>query len=333
MFVTNIIVHCFAYNRKDFKMRNKKVKVALIVAGIIGFIFSLTLLFGDSKITGGIGLVIYALIIAAGFSKNLGEKVQHNAPEKRPVVKKEKSAIVADPKVITKREKLKKEKVKKEKQKREKVKAAKTKSTISYIKHDSYNGKHLSYEYIADFTPVNLEAVHSLIEDTSLQTNHQFKWELGDGKVKLLYGGEYAGDLYFKFDMFSDYARRGDPVVVYLKKVDDMAGEYEVEIAFFRDKEKQYQYREQTVVALTAYKKEDRQDIISTMEPGDEIEVEYDSEKDKYVAVYGDIIGTFPAKIGERLEEQDPTFVIFDSADETEDGDEIIYKPYVKIYW
>lgn len=63
------------------------------------------------------------------------------------------------------------------------------------------------------------------------------------------------------------------------------------------------------------------------------IEVEYGREKDKYVAVYGDVIGTFPEKIGERLEEQEPTFVIFDSADETEEGDEIIYKPYVKIYW
>ena len=69
-------------------MRNKKVRVALIVAGIIGFIFSLTLLFGDSKITGVIGLVVYAILIFAGLSKNLGEKVQHNAPEKRPVAKK-----------------------------------------------------------------------------------------------------------------------------------------------------------------------------------------------------------------------------------------------------
>ena len=89
MFFPNIIVHSFAYNRKDFKMRNKKVRVALIVAGIIGFIFSLTLLFGDSKITGVIGLVVYAILIFAGLSKNLGEKVQHNAPEKRPVAKKE----------------------------------------------------------------------------------------------------------------------------------------------------------------------------------------------------------------------------------------------------
>ena len=148
-----------------------------------------------------------------------------------------------------------------------------------------------------------------------------------------MYGGVHAGDLYFKHDMFSDYAKRGDPVVIYLNEADDATGDYKVEIAFFRDKKKQYKYREQTVVALTAYKKEDRQDIISAMEPGDEIEVEYDSEKDKYVAVYGDVIGTFPEKIGERLEEQEPTFVIFDSADETEEGDEIIYKPYVKIYW
>lgn len=316
MFVTNIIVHCFAYNRKDFKMRNKKVRVALIIVGIIGFIFSLTLLFGDSKITGCIGLVIYALIIIAGFSKNPCEKVQHNAPEKRPVAKKEKS---------------KKEKVKKEKHQVNISNPSKEK--ISYFRHSCYNNTSLSYDYISDFTPVNLKAIHSLVSDCSPQTNHQFKWELCDNKVKLMYGGVHAGDLYFKHDMFSDYAKRGDPVVVYLNEANDATGDYKVEIAFFRDKKKQYKYREQTVVALTAYKKEDRQDIISAMEPGDEIEVEYDSEKDKYVAVYGDVIGTFPAKIGERLEEQDPTFVIFDSADETEEGDEVIYKPYVKIYW
>lgn len=297
-------------------MRNKKVRVALIVAGIIGFIFSLTLLFGDSKITGVIGLVVYAILIFAGLSKNLGEKVQHNAPEKRPVAKKEKS---------------KKEKVKKEKPQVNISNPSKEK--ISYIKHSCYNKTSLSYDYISDFIPVNLEAIHALVSDYSPQTNHQFKWELCDNKVKLMYGGVHAGDLYFKHDMFSDYAKRGDPVVIYLNEADDATGDYKVEIAFFRDKKKQYKYREQTVVALTAYKKEDRQDIISAMEPGDEIEVEYDSEKDKYVAVYGDVIGTFPEKIGERLEEQEPTFVIFDSADETEEGDEIIYKPYVKIYW
>lgn len=316
MFFPNIIVQSFAYNRKDFKMRNKKVRVALIVAGIIGFIFSLTLLFGDSKITGVIGLVVYAILIFAGLSKNLGEKVQHNAPEKRPVAKKEKS---------------KKEKVKKEKPQVNISNPSKEK--ISYIKHSCYNKTSLSYDYISDFIPVNLEAIHALVSDYSPQTNHQFKWELCDNKVKLMYGGVHAGDLYFKHDMFSDYAKRGDPVVVYLNEADDATGDYKVEIAFFRDKKKQYKYREQTVVALTAYKKEDRQDIISAMEPGDEIEVEYDSEKDKYVAVYGDVIGTFPEKIGERLEEQEPTFVIFDNADETEEGDEIIYKPYVKIYW
>ena len=297
-------------------MRNKKVRVALIVAGIIGFIFSLTLLFGDSKITGVIGLVVYAILIFAWLSKNLGEKVQHNAPEKRPVAKKEKS---------------KKEKVKKEKPQVNISNPSKEK--ISYIKHSCYNKTSLSYDYISDFIPVNLEAIHALVSDYSPQTNHQFKWELCDNKVKLMYGGVHAGDLYFKHDMFSDYAKRGDPVVIYLNEADDATGDYKVEIAFFRDKKKQYKYREQTVVALTAYKKEDRQDIISAMEPGDEIEVEYDSEKDKYVAVYGDVIGTFPEKIGERLEEQEPTFVIFDSADETEEGDEIIYKPYVKIYW
>lgn len=303
MFVTNIIVHCFAYNRKDFKMRNKKVRVALIIVGVIGFIFSLTLLFGDSKITGGIGLVIYALLITAGFSKNLVKKNSNT--------------------------------VQKKKQKMEKVKAAKTKSTISYIKHDSYNGKHLSYEYIADFTPVNLEAVHSLIEDTSLQTNHQFKWELGDGKVKLLYGGEYAGDLYFKFDMFSDYARRGDPVVVYLKKADDMAGEYEVEIAFFRDKEKQYQYREQTVVALTAYKSDDCQDIISSLEHGEEIKIEFDWDNERYIAVYGDRIGNIPSKIAKKLDEQEPVYVIFEKAIAVEEREDYtdIYEPYIRIYW
>ena len=238
MFFPNIIVQSFAYNRKDFKMGNKKVRVALIVAGIIGFIFSLTLLFGDSKITGVIGLVVYAILIFAGLSKNLGEKVQHNAPEKRPVAKKEKS---------------KKEKVKKEKPQINISNPSKEK--ISYIKHSCYNNTSLSYDYISDFTPVNLEAIHALVSDCSPQTNHQFKWELCDNKVKLMYGGVHAGDLYFKHDMFSDYAKRGDPVVVYLNEANDATGDYKVEIAFFRDKKRQYKYREQTVVALTAYKR------------------------------------------------------------------------------
>lgn len=314
-------------------MRSKKVRVALIVVGVIGFIFSLTLLLGDSKITGGIGLVIYALIIAAGFSNNLCEKVQHNGTEKRPVTKKEKSAIVVDPKVITKREKPKKEKVKKEKQQVNISNPSKEK--ISYIKHSFYNNTSLSYDYISDFTPVNLEAIHALVSDCSPKTNHQFKWELCDNKVKLMYGGVHAGDLYFKHDMFSDYAKRGDPVVVYLNEADDATGDYKVEIAFFRDKKKQYKYREQTVVALTAYKSDDCQDTISTMEYGDEIEIERDDENEKYIAVYGDRIGNIPSKIGKRLEEQEPVYVIFEKAIAVAQREDYtdIYEPYIRIYW
>lgn len=333
-------------------MRSKKVRVALIVVGVIGFIFSLSLLFEDRKIVGGIGLVIYALIVAAGFSKNLGEKVQHSGAEK-PVVKKEKPAIVTDPKVITKSEKPKKEKIKKERPKKEKIKKEKakkekvqkekpqvnisnpSKEKISYIKHSFYNNTSLSYDYISDFTPVNLEAIHALVSDCSPKTNHQFKWELCDNKVKLMYGGVHAGDLYFKHDMFSDYAKRGDPVVVYLNEADGATGDYKVEIAFFRDKKKQYKYREQTVVALTAYKSDDCQDTISTMEYGDEIEIERDDENEKYIAVYGDRIGNIPSKIGKRLEEQEPVYVIFEKAIAVAQREDYtdIYEPYIRIYW
>ncbi len=299
-------------------MRNKKVWVALIIVGIIGFIFSLTLLFGDSKITGGIGLVIYALIIIAGFSKNLGEKVQPNAPEKRSAAKKEKS---------------KKEKFKKGKPQVNISNPSKEK--ISYIKHSCYNNTSLSYDYISDFTPVNLEAIHALVSDCSSQTNHQFKWELCDNKVKLMYGGVHAGDLYFKHDMFSDYAKRGDSVVVYLNEADDATGDYKVEIAFFRDKKKQYKYREQTVVALTAYKSDDCQDIISAMEYGDEIEIERDDENENYIAVYGERIGNIPSKIIKRLEEQEPVYVIFEKAIAVAQREDYtdIFEPYIRIYW
>ncbi len=302
-------------------MKNEKARLALIIFGICGILFSITLLFGDRKIIGVIGIVFYAFCIFVGFSKNPGNKTS-NAHQKE---NSKKDATQKTPKAI----------MKKERGKKEKANAQKAKTTISYIKHDSYNGKHLSYEYIADFTPVNLDAIHSLIEDTSLQTNHQFKWELGDGKVKLLYGGEYAGDLYFKFDMFSDYARRGDPVVVYLNEADDATGNYKVEIAFFRDKEKQYKYREQTVVALTAYKSDDCQDIISNLEHGDEIKIEFDWDNERYIAVYGDRIGNIPAKIAKKLDEQEPVFVAFEEAIAVEEREDYtdIYEPYIRIYW
>lgn len=302
-------------------MKNEKARLALVIFGICGILFSITLLFGDRKIIGVIGIVFYAFCIFVGFSKNLGKKTS-SAHQKE---NSQEDATQKTPKAM----------MKKENGKKEIVNAQKAKTTISYIKHDSYKGKHLSYEYIADFTPVNLGAVRRLIEDTTLQTNHQFKWELGDGKVKLLYGGEYAGDLYFKFDMFSDYARRGDPVVVYLKKADDMAGEYEVEIAFFRDKEKQYQYREQTVVALTAYKSDDCQDIISSLEHGEEIKIEFDWDNERYIAVYGDRIGNIPSKIAKKLDEQEPVYVIFEKAIAVEEREDYtdIYEPYIRIYW
>jgi hypothetical protein len=276
-------------------MKNEKARLALIIFGVCGILFSITLLFGDRKFIGAIGIVFYAFCIFAGFS----QRFTKNTTAKKPSVK------------------------------------SKKQEQISYIKHSSYKGKHLSYEYIADFTPVNLDAINNLIADTSLQTNHQFKWELGDGKVKLLYGGEYAGDLYFKFDMFLDYAKRGDSVVVYLKKADDTTGEYKVEIAFFRDKEKQYQCREQTVVALTAYKSDDCQEIISSLEHGDEIKIEFDWDNEKYIAIYGDRIGNVPPNIAKKLDEQEPVFVAFEKALAVEEREDYtdIYEPYIRIYW
>ena len=62
-------------------MKNEKARLALVIFGICGILFSITLLFGDRKIIGVIGIVFYAFCIFVGFSKNLGKKTS-NAHQK-----------------------------------------------------------------------------------------------------------------------------------------------------------------------------------------------------------------------------------------------------------
>ena len=131
-----------------------------------------------------------------------------------------------------------------------------------------------------------------------------------DQDIHLFSGDIDLGVLIERADMVSDWLRRGDP---YLAVVNQVINEScHITLAFYRDKQKQYEGREQTVTALTGYKAEQKQDTITCL-------------------TAGDVIGSLPKKYAVRFIKEGAALIIFDHYDEDEDT--FIAKPFVKIYW
>lgn len=193
---------------------------------------------------------------------------------------------------------------------------------------DKKDGAALAYRYSVPFVPSDLDAVLSAAKVE--------RWYLSAkqvGKEIHLFSEETdLGVLTERVEMVSDWLRRRDPYLAILERINSETG-CTVMLVFYRDKQKYNAHREQTIVALTGYKSDEKQYRISVLEAGEELEAEEDYEKEDRVVVsyMGDIIGSLPKKYALRFINEGAALIVFDHCDEDEDT--FICKPFVKIYW
>lgn len=123
----------------------------------------------------------------------------------------------------------------------------------------------------------------------------------------------------------------GDPYLAVLRAPGD-----KVSFAFYKDKRKGNEYREQTVTTLTGFKSKAKQQTISLLEKGDELELEEDfnHEGSVIVSYIGDPIGNLPKKTADKFLQDGVYAAFFEKSEEIESSDcEMIEKPSIRIYW
>lgn len=205
--------------------------------------------------------------------------------------------------------------------------STKTKEVYDVVIPEKKDGAPLAYRYSVPFVPSDINDVLSAAKAE--------RWYLSakqiGSDIHLLSEEADLGILTERADMVSDWLRRDEPFLVILERVNSEAG-CTVMLVFYRDRLKYYANREQTVTALTAFKAESKQDILSCLEETDELELEENWDKEDSVAVVymGDTIGNLPKKYAQRYISDGAALVVLDHMEE---DDEFIKKPYVRIYW
>lgn len=200
------------------------------------------------------------------------------------------------------------------------------------------DGATLQYRYEFDILPVNEDAAGVLWALTGCGrfSQHELMPSVKEGLVEFLHLGDEVATSNFKVDMFSDWEKNGDPIKVFLKEANKDAGVFRATAYFYRDRRPANSYREQTVVALLAYKGKDKQETISILNRGEELELASQKEAGHAYLVRhrGEVIGRLPAKESQRVEDDPPTLIVFENANviETSSGNEI-EQPFVRIYW
>lgn len=205
--------------------------------------------------------------------------------------------------------------------------SAKSKEKYDVVIPEEKDGAPLAYRYSVPFVPSDLDAV--------LAAAKAERWYLSAkqiGKEIHLFSEETnLGILTERADMVSDWLKRGEPYLIILERVNSETG-CTVMLVFYRDKQKYYANREQTVTALTAFKAEAKQDVLSCLGEGDELELEeeWDKEDSAVVTFMGDAIGRLPKKYAQKYISDGAALVVLDHMEE---DDEFVKKPYVRIYW
>lgn len=189
------------------------------------------------------------------------------------------------------------------------------------------DGAPLAYKYSIPFTPSNPGALLSAAKEKQWYLSAK---QVGQ-EIHLFSAETDLGVLTERVDMVSDWIRRSEPYLIILERVNSET-ECTVMLVFYRDKQKYYANREQTVIALTAFKSEAKQDALSCLGESDELDLEEDWDKEDSVVVtfMGDAIGKLPKKYAQKYISDGAALVVFDH---TEEDDEFIQKPYVRIYW
>ena len=128
--------------------------------------------------------------------------------------------------------------------------------------------------------------------------------------------GTYIGYLYKgrMQDMVLDFLRRNDPIQSFISDVNESTDTVQFTIGFYKEKESTYdklirQGTPHKTFKLTSNRNEDMQDTLSLCSEGEEVDYEYNYEKEKYIAICGDEIGFFPKSANKYLEDEHPVFI------------------------
>lgn len=129
-------------------------------------------------------------------------------------------------------------------------------------------------------------------------------------------------------NMIFDWVNANEPVKIFVNS------ENTVYSVFYQDKKAKMAYREQTVVALTNYKNNDAQDIITCLDEYSELDFaeDYTDNGTLLISIESDgwSIGRLPRNIAKRFDEAGATACFFEKS-EYDDNDK--EKPYVRIFW
>lgn len=118
-------------------------------------------------------------------------------------------------------------------------------------------------------------------------------------------------------DMLHDFLKQGNPVFAMVDAVLPDEKRVTYALGFYREPRPKYRGEALGIGRLTASASAAAQDYISLCEEGDEVSVDYDSDKDRYEVFSMDYIGSLPKKLEEYAESA--TFVI-DEIGETDSG-------------
>lgn len=196
------------------------------------------------------------------------------------------------------------------------------------IAPSSINGKSLAYQY--DEKIAIIRGQEPDFENVMVGFDAKFTPEPNnpyDKKAISVFSNEiklgylYKGKLQ---EMVHDYIRRGDPVYSYISNIDPNKKTITLFIGFYKELESEYEKLIKKAAyktfRLTGNKSEEFQDNIMFLSSGEEIDHDYDYEKDKYAAfANGGEVGFFPKSATDLLENGCKVFI--DEISENENAD------------
>ena len=193
----------------------------------------------------------------------------------------------------------------------------------------------LAYNYSqVPYKITDVDAVKQCIETR--------KWDItpvlvGD-EIHFVADGKDVGICTDRVQMVKDWIKNKEPLLIYLDRLavnNDTVQKATVFMAFYRDRRKNQEWRQQSVVTLTKYKNDDAQSAMRNLEPGDPLDLE-DDILDDSICISGldGQIGYLPKKYAEKINEDGCFGVFIEKIEEIEtDTFDLIYKPVVRIYW
>lgn len=198
------------------------------------------------------------------------------------------------------------------------------------------DGATRAYRYEFEFIPTNSDILDAL-PMTPFTRSYELTPSTAAGEVTLYLCGEPVGRTTFKADMFSDWLKRGDPMRIFLLSVDAKSEKCTAAVDFYRDRRKSDGWREQTVSALINFRGQAKQEAISFLSEGEELDFDDFDEDSNRISIecQGEAIGNLPAPLVKRHREEGITFIVFERSEvieTTDDGDDI-EKPFVRIFW